>query len=110
MHDEAKARALVERDCKFFETWAADIRASCGHSADADTMDAMCARYRALLDVNARLRASLTVIERINYLEGKPDKWRAAKMAAVANSALDGTSLAWAERMFPRARAKGASQ
>lgn len=43
------SRDAVERDAGYWEGWAADIRANNGSVADAANMDAICARYRALL-------------------------------------------------------------
>ena len=40
-------------------------------------------------DREQRLRDALVEIERIYYMEGKDVKWRAARMRAVANTALN---------------------
>lgn len=49
MTETDTSREAVERDAGYWEGWAADIRANNGSVADAANMDAICARYRALL-------------------------------------------------------------
>lgn len=58
-------------------------------------------RDAALAEV-ARLRAAITLIERIYYREGEAAQKRAAQMNCVARDAHNGTSLVWAERLFSR--------
>lgn len=49
-----------------------------------------------------RFEYAITLIERIYYMEGKADGWRAATMNAVARDVHDGKSLKWVHRLFPR--------
>ena len=50
----------------------------------------------------ARLDDALTLIQRIQHMEGKTDKWCAAQMNACAYAAQNGEDLAWFRRLFPR--------
>ena len=52
---------------------------------------------------DARFKRGIGSIERIYYMEGRSDTWRAAKMNAVARDLMIGNSTGWAERLFPRA-------
>ena len=100
------SREVVERDAEYWERWAADIRANNGSVADAANMDAICARYRALLaraekadaERDTAWNAALDEIERLrvalgevidcnhhNFTDGPPPKY-----VRIAREALKG--------------------
>jgi hypothetical protein len=87
--DDKEARALVAKwDGVNDKSWliGPDLR---GHLTRA-------------LDTKDQMTAAMTLIERVYYMEGKSADWRASRMNSIARDAQNGSSLEWAERLFPR--------
>lgn len=81
----------------------ADTAKTTPAAVSASTVLRLAASHLAALDEVERLRAALTLIERLYYMEARPAEWRAAKMNGVARDAHDGKDLAPYRRLFPRA-------
>lgn len=49
-----------------------------------------------------RFESAMTLIEQVYYMEGKTTEWRAAHMNGIARDVQNGSSIAWARRLFPQ--------
>lgn len=96
---------IYEQAAKAHALWLAEqekMEDGCGDPLAWETVRAQFhALAPAMADELLRMREGITLIERINYMEGRDATWRAAKMNAVAYALSNGDDLAPFRRLFP---------
>lgn len=82
------------------DVWLGEDVRVCENATAEDA--ALIALAPDMADELMRMREGITLIERINYMEGRDATWRAAKMNAVAYALSNGDDIAPFRRLFPR--------